>query len=161
MSYLLCFKLSIIFTMSQMICHIYFVSNYPWFLCCLKPSVILTLSQTSCHITLKQAIIFTLFEANHHVQSVSPWWWTMHSSVINQILYVLSHLLDKLNTLVTLRQWEYDTYLRQSEHDSKYKLKPGLVRHQVNMKEIVRQTEYDRHFWYLQSLKCIVHSYSI
>ena len=71
---------------------------------------------------------------------------TMHSSVMNQILYVLSHLSDKLNTLVTVRQREYDTYLRQSENDGKYELKGWFVRHQVNMKESVRQSDYDRHF---------------
>ena len=43
---------------------------------------------------------------------------TMQSTVISQILYVFSHSSDKLNTLVTLRQREYDMYLRQSEYDA-------------------------------------------
>ena len=90
---------------------------------------------------------------------------TMHSSVMNQILYVLSHLSDKLNTLVTVRQREYDTYLRQSENDGKYELKGWFVRHQVNMKESVRQYVCIESmidiFWYLTSLKCLFHSYSI
>ena len=129
-----CLKLAIIFTLSQTSYHIHFVSNYPSYSLCLRPSVIFTLSHTIHHIlivsdhmsyliclqpaiisTLKQAIIYTLFEANHHVQSVST---TMHSSVMNQILYVLSHSLDKFNTLVTLRQREYDMYLRQSKYDA-------------------------------------------
>ena len=87
---------------------------------------------------------------------------TMQSTVISQILYVLSHSSDKLNTLVTLRQREYDMYLRQSEYDGKYEPKSWLVRHQVNMKEGVRQSEYDKDtFWYLKSFKWLVHSYSI
>ena len=64
--------------------------------------------------------------------------------------------------LVTLRQREYNMYLRQSEYDGKYEPKSWLVRHQVNMKESVRQSEYDKDiFWYLKSLKCLVHSSSI
>ena len=91
--------------MSHTIHHILIVSDHMSYLIRLKPAIIST---------LKQAIIYTLFEAKYRVQSVST---TMHSSLINQILYVLSHSLDKFNTLVTLRQREYDIYLRQSEYD--------------------------------------------
>ena len=87
---------------------------------------------------------------------------TMQSTVISQILYVLSQSSNKLNTLVTLRQREYDMYLRQSEYDGKYEPESWLVRHQVNMKESVRQSEYDKDtFWYRKSFKWLVHSYSI
>ena len=87
---------------------------------------------------------------------------TMQSTVISQILYVLSHSSDKLNTLVTLRQREYDRYLRQSKYDGKYETKSWLVKNQINMKESVRLSEYDKDiFWHLKSLKCLVHSYSI
>ena len=143
-SYLLCFKLSIIFTLSQAKCHVYFVSNQLSYLLWNKPSYSLCLKPT------------IMFNLSRHGGT------TIHSSVINQILYVLSHSSDKLNTLVTLRQREYDMYLRQSEYDSKYEPKSWLVRHQVNMKESMRQSEYDKDiFFYLTSLQCLIHSYSI
>ena len=82
LSYSLCLKLSIIFTLSQTICHIHFVSNYSSYSTCLRPYVIFTLSQTIHHILLvsvywpyllcfKLSIIFTLSQTKCHIYFVS------------------------------------------------------------------------------------------